>query len=172
VELAELLGRDPSQVSRYLRDPRWPFPKRGPWHRKIVPDMLRWVADELDQKVAAVGPEDDPDETKTLRKEKLRQEVRKLRAQADAAEVSLARERGDLMTLDDAKAVFGPVVAMQRAAWADLEKSMPPRLQGLDAPEQGAVLREYSELQQRRIADAVAGLDLGREPAAQADQAE
>jgi hypothetical protein len=172
VELAELLGRDPSQVSRYLRDPRWPFPKRGPWHRKIVPDMLRWVADELDQKVAAVGPEDDPDETKTLRKEKLRQEVRKLRAQAEAAEVALARERGDLMTLDDARAAIAPTIALQKAAWADLPKTMPPRLQGLTAPEQEAALLEYSEFQQRRIAEAIAGLDLDGDDATEADQAE
>lgn len=121
--------------------------------------MLRWVADELDQKAGA-DDQDDPDETKTLRKEKLRQEVRKLRAQAEAAEVALARERGDLMTLDDARAVFAPTLAMQKAAWADLPKSMAPRLQGLSAPEQEAALSEYSEFQQRRIAEAVAGLDL------------
>jgi hypothetical protein len=172
VELAELLGRDPSQISRYLRDPRWPFPKRGPWHRKLVPDMLRWVADELDQKVAAIGPDDAADEMKSLRKEKIKQEIRKLRAQAEAAEVALARERGDLMTLDDARAVIAPVVALLKAAWADLPKTMPPRLQGLPAPEQEAALLEYSEFQQRRIAEAVAGLDLGSDDAAEADQAE
>lgn len=68
--------------------------------------MLRWAADKLErtgQTSKAGRPTiTDPDSERSLRRQKLEQEVRKLRAQADQAETALAKERGRLL---DASAV-------------------------------------------------------------------
>lgn len=66
-----------------------------------MPDVLRWAADNLEQGRPAADrgtPADPnkPERVKDLREQKLRQEIRKLRAHADQAETALAKERGGL----------------------------------------------------------------------------
>lgn len=100
-----------STVSGWLRHSAWQWNARAPWSAAIVPDVLRWAADELhrgrplsDSKPAAPGS------NKDLRNEKLRQEIRKLRANADQAETALAKERGALHDADECE-----VEAVRRA---------------------------------------------------------
>ncbi|HEX4796178.1 MAG TPA: hypothetical protein VH370_20480 [Humisphaera sp.] len=85
--LAELVGRDPATVCRWLADERWRFGK-APWSSDQLPAIRQWIASEL-----RTGP--DP-VLQPLRATKLREQVRQIRAQADAAETQLARERAAL----------------------------------------------------------------------------
>ncbi len=85
-------------VSRWTRHAQWHWSRKGPWSAEIVPDVLRWAADTL-ERGRPRKEKTDPEGTATigdLREEKLRQEIRKLRAHADQAETALAKERGDL----------------------------------------------------------------------------
>jgi hypothetical protein len=82
-------------VSGWTKHPLWKWPKRAPWASEIVPDVLRWAASELEKGRPAKDPATLTG-TQKLRDEKLRQEIRKLRAHADQAETALAKERGAL----------------------------------------------------------------------------
>lgn len=99
-EFAEALGKIPvTTLSSWIRNPKWKWNSKAPWNADIVPDVLRWAADDLE----TGRPRKDPakvTKTQELRDEKLRQEIRKLRANADQAETALARERGQLHDAD------------------------------------------------------------------------
>jgi hypothetical protein len=94
-EFATALKVPITTVSGWTRHPAWTWGKKAPWPAKIVPDVLRWAADALEKGRPAKDPAD-AESIQGLREQKLRQEIRKLRAHADQAETSLARERGDL----------------------------------------------------------------------------
>jgi hypothetical protein len=98
-----------STVSGWTKHALWKWPRKAPWPREIVPDVLRWAASELEKG----RPAKDPTlltGTQKLRDEKLRQEIRKLRANADQAETALAKERGALHDADECE-----VEAVRRA---------------------------------------------------------
>lgn len=100
-ELAAGLGQSPSTVQGWIKHERWAWERRAPWGQGDVPEMLRWAASNLERGKLASGEGGTVKGTsKDLRDEKLRQEIRKLRAQADQAETALAKERGDLHAAD------------------------------------------------------------------------
>lgn len=101
-ELAATVGRSHTAIQKWLKRDDFPFSRSGPWQADEVPALLRWAADNLKS-----GGQDEKGTfprgggvTKDLRDEKLRQEIRKLRAQADQAETELERERGKLHDAD------------------------------------------------------------------------
>jgi len=84
-------------VSGWTRHADWKWRKKAPWSDEIVPEVLRWAADTLEKgRPSKQADSKSDDEIKALREQKLRQEIRKLRAHADQAETALAKERGDL----------------------------------------------------------------------------
>lgn len=114
-ELAELVGRNKSQITRWVRRDDWPFGS-APWPRRKVPEILNWVATNIRDRsdVKSITPTEAAapaaeavkqgrkpspvsDTISELKTGKLSQEVRKLRAQADTAETALAKERGALL---------------------------------------------------------------------------
>lgn len=94
-EFAAALDTPISTLSGWTKHELWRWPRRAPWPHEIVPDVLRWAADDLERGRPAKDPSTLTG-TQKLRDEKLRQEIRKLRANADQAETALARERGAL----------------------------------------------------------------------------
>lgn len=100
-ELAGLVGRDASQISRWTKRDDWPFARKSPWPKADVPKILNWIADTLERGRPAKEKQGETGGTTELRKQKLQQEIRKLRAQADQAETALARERGNLHDADE-----------------------------------------------------------------------
>ena len=86
-ELGKKLDVSASVICDYCKRPEWPFARRGPWPMSDIPNMLRWRAEVLarhkDDHVAT-------GEIGELRKTKLKQEIRKLTAQADVAEREFA----------------------------------------------------------------------------------
>lgn len=97
-EFAKALDTPDSTVSGWTKHSAWRWNRKGPWQRSILPEVLNWAADELERgrpSLARTDPEG-VETTKGLRDEKLRQEIRKLRAHADQAVTALAKERGAL----------------------------------------------------------------------------
>lgn len=97
-DFAAALKSPISTVSGWLRHDSWQWPKKGPWPHSLVPLVLNWAADTLESGRPS-KEKTDPEGVETqknLREQKLRQEIRKLRAHADQAETALARERGAL----------------------------------------------------------------------------
>lgn len=101
-EFAEALKSPTSTVSGWVKHAEWRWPRKAPWRADIVPEALRWAADTLERgrpsKSVQLPPGDGS--VADLRKQKLQQEIRKLRAHADQAETALAKERGDLHDAD------------------------------------------------------------------------
>ncbi len=113
-ELSVLVERDESQISRWLQDDRWPFGS-APWSRSDLPKMLRWIAEDLRNK-----PDEADAGTAPLRREKLEQEIRRLKAQAETFELQLAKEKG--ASLDAAEV---------KARWANIGQVIRSGLQNL-----------------------------------------
>jgi hypothetical protein len=91
-----------STLSGWIRHDFWQWSKKAPWPKSVVPDVLRAAADNLERGRPPTEKTDPraAQNTKDLREEKLRQEIRKLRAHADQAETALAKERGTLHDAD------------------------------------------------------------------------
>jgi hypothetical protein len=100
-EFAAALDTPLSTVSGWTKHALWKWNKKAPWAREIIPDVLNWAADELERGRPSTQTEADVSTTKGLRDEKLRQEIRKLRANADQAVTALMRERGNLHDADE-----------------------------------------------------------------------
>ncbi len=100
-EFAAALKTPEATVRGWVRHDAWAFNRKSPWSRDIVPGVLNWAADTLER---GRKPNDAkptaPGSSKDLRDEKLRQEIRKLRANADQAETALGVERGKLHDAD------------------------------------------------------------------------
>lgn len=88
-----------STLSGWTKHPLWPWDRKAPWPAALVPNVLRWAADTMEKGRPARDPAK-LTKTQELRDEKLRQEIRKLRAHADQAETALAKERGGLHEAD------------------------------------------------------------------------
>ncbi len=97
-ELAKLMGRHKSQITRWLQREDWGFSKTGPWPRSELPSMLRWAADALTRTKESEGEADDnTDSMAGLKRQKLEQQVRKLRISADNEEMRSRRERASVI---------------------------------------------------------------------------
>lgn len=139
-ELADLVGRDVSQISRWLRRDDWPF-GGPPWNRGTVPKVLRWVADVLERQAPAGDSDGDgADDTTALRKDKLRQEIRKLRANADQAETALARERGKLMDAGAVEGEWTSIGVVVRNAFQNLGSQLVPLALSHGMPNEAAAV--------------------------------
>ena len=91
-ELSRLMGRDPSQISRWTKSERWPFNRQPPWARGDITAMLKWAAETLrGTKAGAPG---------SLSDEKKKREIRKLDVQIAILETEHAKTRGDLVGVD------------------------------------------------------------------------
>jgi hypothetical protein len=128
--LAALVERDISTVSRWTKRPDWTFPRKAPWSPVMVPQILRWVADVLLPPTIEHGKPSDGggagDEMKELRKKKLREETRKLHAQADQAETQLARERGKLLDADSVEQEWASIGSVVRNDFQNLSSQIVP----------------------------------------------
>lgn len=130
-ELAVLLDRDKAQISRYIRHESWPFAKRAPWSRAEVPKMLRWMADTLE----SVEAPESGEELKALRKQKLKEETRKLHHQANAAEIEYERTRGNVVGVDEMRRRMVKVAGVYVSQLQGIIASLPPLLEGKPASE-------------------------------------
>ncbi len=68
----------------------------------------------------------DPNSLPALRKDKLRKEIRKLHAQADAAETALARERGLLVDAAEVQQRWTAIAIVMRNAFQNLGAQLVP----------------------------------------------
>ena len=123
-KLADRLELSHTAVNGYVKRNDWPFNRKGPWRESQVPEIQRWAADTLEKRA---GPDEESgDETKKLRKDKLREEVRKLRANADQAETALQRERGTLMEAAAVEREWAGVGVLVRNGFQNLAGQLVP----------------------------------------------
>jgi hypothetical protein len=137
-ELAALVERDKGTVSRWLQRPDWPFAKRPPFERTLVPKILRWVAEFLapardpdlpakpGQQPAAGGRDAARARHLQLREQKLQEEVRRVTAQAATLETALARERGELVEAAEVEREWAGIGATVRNAFQALPSQLVP----------------------------------------------
>jgi hypothetical protein len=130
-ELALLLDRDKSQVSRYIRQENWPFSRRAPWGRSDVPRMLRWMADNLEPARNQGGT----GETGSLKEKKTKEEIRKLHHQANAAELEYEKARGNVGGMDEIQRQMLRIVGVYVSQLQGLAASLAPILEGKNASE-------------------------------------
>jgi hypothetical protein len=122
-EFAAALDRPLTTVAGWVKHQAWRWGRKAPWAAEIVPDVLRWAADELEKGRPAKDPAT-LTKTQQLRDEKLRQEIRKLRANADQAETALARERGALHDAGDCAAAQNMKAALIRNSIESLDSQI------------------------------------------------
>ncbi|MGH7179127.1 MAG: hypothetical protein ACREJC_17245 [Tepidisphaeraceae bacterium] len=133
--LATLVERHPSRITEWLRHPEWSFPRQPPWPKSQVPSILRWAAEHLDDE----GGRPADEELGELRKSKLRQEIRRLTAMADAAEMELSRERGKLLDGKQISREWGNVAQVVRNSVQGLPAMILPVALRNGMPNTGAV---------------------------------
>jgi Xaa-Pro aminopeptidase len=101
-ELSAALKEPLTTVAGWTKHPLWQWSRKAPWQRTDAPAMLLWAADTL-ERGRPLKEKADPktaSEIAKLREQKLREEIRKLRAHADQAETALSKERGALHDAD------------------------------------------------------------------------
>jgi hypothetical protein len=126
-EFAEAANTPLSTVSGWIRNAKWRWKKRAPWPADIVPEVLRWAAEELVRgRPEGTAPVDGEDESKALRKQKLRNEVRKLLASAETAETALARVRGQLVDADEVEREWAGIGVLIRNAMQNIAPQLVP----------------------------------------------
>lgn len=126
-ELAALVEKDNGTVSRWLRRPDWPFPRKAPWKPAVVPEILRWVADNLRPPTIDIEPGKPKGGRLTeLREEKLTEEIRKLRAQANTFETAYARECGKLLDAPVVEQEWAGIGAVVRSGFQNLSSQLVP----------------------------------------------
>lgn len=150
-DLAALVSRDIGTVSRWLKRDDWSF-GGFPIPRSAVPKIQRWMADTLERQAEAVPTGTGDVETKQLRKDKLREEVRKLRANADQAETALARERGALMDAAEVAQEWAGIGVVVRNGFQNLASQLVPLALSHGMPQEAAAAF------QQQIEEAVAGV--------------
>jgi phage terminase Nu1 subunit (DNA packaging protein) len=150
-QLAKLVNRSAGQVSRWMKDERWPFAKKSPWYPDQVPKILRWVAEHLRETTggqvgeAAVIPRSRLTE---LKEKKLEAEIRKLEAQADAAEVDLDRAAGDLLPANDVRLAMSGFALTVKNGLSSLPTQLSIELEGREQ-------FERQEIIERRILEKI-----------------
>ena len=101
-------------------------------------DIMRWCANELEAKGPTGG---DPD-TKALRKSKLKEEVRKLRAQANTAEREDAKSAGTLLDSAEVTRLWANVARVVRHAVEGIGARVAARCVGRTAAEIQGIIDE------------------------------
>lgn len=124
-ELSDLLDLKVPTLGGYVRRPDWPFNRKAPWSSQLKAKMLDWIADTMENGRPAKDPAK-ATSTQQLRDDKLRQEIRKLRANADQAETALARERGELLLASDVEREWVSVGVVVRNALENLPSQVVP----------------------------------------------
>lgn len=120
-------------MSKWTDRPDWPVRKSPPWSTADLAAVQKWRADNLREDRAALDHGDDHGETLELRKAKLTQEIRKLTAQASAAELSLEREAGKLLSREEVDRGQVERVALVRNAMRLAGRKLSVKLQGVTA---------------------------------------
>lgn len=118
-KLATLMQRSHVAVSKWLKRADWPF-GTPPWLASQLPSIAKWSDETLRPSVDA-GNEDAA--AVDLRRQKLRQEIRRLNAQADASECAFAKERGSLMDAGEVVREWQSITAALTAGVGSLPES-------------------------------------------------
>jgi hypothetical protein len=143
-EFAKALRISTSTASGWTKHPLWKWNRKAPWPAEIVPDVLRWKADEL-QAGRPVNEAIDPAQAETirgLREQKLREEIRKLRAQASVAESELAERQRRLIPIEEVERAGVSVITASRNVWLGMSGRMCNTLAHRDAAEIQTMLDE------------------------------
>ena len=101
---SKALGISEGGLSQLRRRDDCPIAGNPPWTSPDVASVLRWREENLKADAAKLDHHTADAGTKGLRKKKLEQEIRKIRAQADSAELTVHREKGKLLDADDVEA--------------------------------------------------------------------
>lgn len=110
--------------------------------------MIRWRAEVLDRQAEAIDDDGDAESVAGLKKEKLRQEVRKLRAQADTEEAARDKLRGLLLDAEDVKREWVSIGVRIRNDFQNLPAQIVPRAltHGLPHNAAGTLQREIEAM--------------------------
>ena len=143
-ELAEKLAEEDyvinyATISRILRQNRKTAPKRHPVQGWKVSEMLKW----LEARDASLD-EDDDEELKELKKEKLRSEIDLRRQHESIKELEYKERKGDLITAAEVLDVVGNMIRSLVAGMVDAKHQLAPRLAGADEIAAG---QEYMKVQ-------------------------
>jgi len=84
-------------------------------------------------------------DAKALKEEKLRADTREKIAKAEMAELSLAKLKGELLSVSDLQETMVFIASRVKAHVTKLEKDLPPRLEGKRAVEMVPLVREAAE---------------------------
>ncbi len=125
-ELARRVGVHRSQVTRWIADPRWAFGS-APWSADVVAKVVRWRADNLESDIESDDEGGDADLLE-LKKTRLREDIRRLRAAADQSEMALTRERKELLPTDEVAACIAEVLHMVKTRLLGMSSHLSPQL--------------------------------------------
>jgi hypothetical protein len=149
--LAKAVGKSGATISRWRSHAEWSFPG-PPWHAHQVPEMLRWAAEHLRESERDSG---DP-ETVRLRRQRLKQQIKKLAAEADRVELEIAQTRGELLPAAKVQANSLAQIQAVREAMAQAGRTLALRLVGVTDPAQ---VERIVEAELRRVANRFAGVE-------------
>jgi hypothetical protein len=136
-QLAKAVGRSPSRISAWIRDDRWPFPRRGPWDADTIQQIKRWAQDTLAPNLA-----DPPPAERVEPKIRPAEAVRLLLGKRKAENIELKNQalRGELHSVAECRARnVQKIVLLKRAVFA-MFRSTAPHLEGLPAHEIESIL--------------------------------
>lgn len=132
-EAARRLGMTPQALGRWTDRPGAPVVLKKGRPYCIWPDFPKWRDAELARKAAEAAAPGDFEEART----------RKVSAEAELAELELARERGRMVTVDDCADRLARILERVRARLVAVPGKLAPRLVGLGtAMEARGVLEE------------------------------
>lgn len=145
-EIADLLQVDRSTVTRWMQRDDWAF-GQGPWTAETLRKIAEWRAVHLKETAAAAA---DP-RTRQLRTDKLSNEGRKLLAQAEAAELELAKMRGELLSAQEVEEEWARLGVMVRNGFENLPSQLVPLALSHGMPSEAAGI--FTEQAGELIAD-------------------
>lgn len=99
--------------------------------------------------------EEDENSIIYLRKEKIRREIALKQVQAEQAQVRLARDMGNLVSIEDVNELMVHVASVTKGVFQSLENKLPSKLEGLSAAEMVPILRDEVGASLVSIADEV-----------------
>jgi phage terminase Nu1 subunit (DNA packaging protein) len=136
---AKALDIHPGTLSRLLRQDGFPVRNAPPWTADDVATVQRWRLEELQENRAALAAEADEGEgeesSKALKRRKLTQDIRKVSAQADAAELVVARERGAVLDAADVERTWAGEVERYKADLLQLPTALAIKCAGHSEPD-------------------------------------
>jgi hypothetical protein len=151
-DLAKAVEKSHTAVGKWVKRADWPFSRKPPWKRDQLPAIMRWAADTLAPNTHADPADDQADNTAALRRQKLQQEIRKLRANADQAETALAKERGQLLDAGEVERAWANIAVVVRNGAQNLASQVVPLALSHGMP------HEAAGAFQEQVEQAVAGV--------------